>query len=158
LIETYIHINLSSTLTIPSSVIEPNSTSTFAVLHPARSVHPEANLVDRSAIEHLTGNLSEELSLLLFIVNLLTATFLQSFLNSAMPSEPPFYSTLRQSGPIACITPGAIQANKGYSPDLASKITDGLYHPAIEVGLHLLNGDLYSAHFLARKMQNDQYG
>jgi hypothetical protein len=75
-----------------------------------------------------------------------------------MPSAPPFYSTLCQSGPIECITPGTIQAHKGYSPDLASKITDGLFHPAIEVGLHLLNGDLYSAHFLARKMQNDQYG
>jgi len=75
-----------------------------------------------------------------------------------MSSPPAFYSTLRKSSPITCITPGTIQANKGYAPDLASQIADGLFHPAIEVGLHLLNGDLYSAHFLARKMQNDQYG
>jgi hypothetical protein len=77
---------------------------------------------------------------------------------TAMSSAPAFYPQLRSSGPIECITPGTIQANKGYSPDLASQIADGLFHPAIEVGLHLLNGDLYSAHFLARKMQNDQYG
>lgn len=75
-----------------------------------------------------------------------------------MSSPPAFYSKLCTSGPIACITPGTTQANKGYAPDLASQIADGLFHPAIEVGLHLLNGDLYSAHFLARKMQNDQYG
>jgi hypothetical protein len=77
---------------------------------------------------------------------------------TTMSSAPAFYPQLRSSGPIECITPGTIQANKGYSPDLASQIADGLFHPAIEVGLHLLNGDLYSAHFLARKMQNDQYG
>jgi hypothetical protein len=75
-----------------------------------------------------------------------------------MTSAPQFYAKLKASGPVPCITPGTIQANKGYSPDLASQIADPLFHPAIEVGLHLLNGDLYSAHFLARKMQNDQYG
>lgn len=71
---------------------------------------------------------------------------------------PPWALELLKGSPRAAVTPGRIQANKGYSPEVASKIANALFHPAIETGLHLLNGDLYSAHFLARKMQNDQYG
>lgn len=71
---------------------------------------------------------------------------------------PPFVRTLLQSQPIPCVTPGNIQAKKGYKPEIASQIANALFHPAVEVACHLLNGDLYSAHFLARKMQNDPWG
>ncbi|SPO26004.1 uncharacterized protein UTRI_02278 [Ustilago trichophora] len=37
--------------------------------------------------------------------------------------------------------------------DLQGAIADGSFHPAIEACLHLINGDLYSAHFLVRKAQ-----
>lgn len=35
-----------------------------------------------------------------------------------------------------------------YDEKLTDKIADLKLHPAIEVGLHLLNDDLYSAHFV----------
>ncbi|BFZ56127.1 hypothetical protein PYCC9005_003169 [Savitreella phatthalungensis] len=42
---------------------------------------------------------------------------------------------------------------KVYDEKLRIKIADLKLHPAIEAGLHLLNDDLYSAHFLVRKSQ-----
>ncbi|KAI5453124.1 hypothetical protein NCC49_006152 [Naganishia albida] len=73
-------------------------------------------------------------------------------------SMPQFVQQLLQSQPIPCITPGHVQSKKGYNPEVASQIANALFHPAVEVACHLLNGDLYSAHFLARKMQNDPWG
>jgi hypothetical protein len=73
-------------------------------------------------------------------------------------SIPPFVQTLLDSKPIPSVIPGHVQSKKGYNPEAASKIANALFHPAVEVGCHLLNGDLYSAHFLARKMQNDPWG
>jgi hypothetical protein len=71
---------------------------------------------------------------------------------------PSFVTNLLQGDPLPCIIPGHIQAKKGFHPDAASQIANALFHPAVEVACHLLNGDLYSAHFLARKMQNDPWG
>ncbi|KAJ9125889.1 hypothetical protein QFC24_002674 [Naganishia onofrii] len=73
-------------------------------------------------------------------------------------SAPPFVTNLLQGDPLPCIIPGHIQAKKGFHPDAASQIANALFHPAVEVACHLLNGDLYSAHFLVRKMQNDPWG
>ncbi|KAK3933858.1 hypothetical protein QBC46DRAFT_430759 [Diplogelasinospora grovesii] len=45
-------------------------------------------------------------------------------------------------------------SNKPYDPALTNAISDLLLHPTLEATLHILNGDLPSAHFLCRHMQN----
>jgi len=48
----------------------------------------------------------------------------------------------------------ASQSPHAYDKDLSSKIAAASLHPTLESLLHILNGDLSSAHFLCRHMQN----
>ncbi|KAJ9478912.1 hypothetical protein PHBOTO_002434 [Pseudozyma hubeiensis] len=54
-------------------------------------------------------------------------------------------------------TPGlpsdAVPHNRPNHADLQGVIAEASFHPAMEACLHLINGDLYSAHFLVRKAQ-----
>ncbi|SAM66704.1 uncharacterized protein UBRO_12723 [Ustilago bromivora] len=47
----------------------------------------------------------------------------------------------------------AVPHNRPNHADLQGIIPDASLHPAMEACLHLINGDLYSAHFLVRKAQ-----
>jgi hypothetical protein len=48
--------------------------------------------------------------------------------------------------------------NPPHSSAIQSAIADACLHPLIEATLHLLNDDVFSAHFLLRKMQEDIWG
>lgn len=48
--------------------------------------------------------------------------------------------------------------NPPWSRDQQARIADALLHPLLEATLHLMNDDLFSAHFLLRKTQDDQIG
>jgi hypothetical protein len=63
------------------------------------------------------------------------------------------------SRPLLPIIPNKLgnSQNPPYSPALRALIADAGVHPLLESALHLLNDDLFSAHFLLRKMQEDQW-
>lgn len=72
-------------------------------------------------------------------------------------SEPPLYQELlnRQPRPPLRFTS---PTSKPFSREISSTIVDSLYNPILEAALHLLNDDLFTSHFLVRKMQGDLYG
>jgi hypothetical protein len=50
--------------------------------------------------------------------------------------------------------PPLLPPGKAFMPELTAKIAALSLHPTLEVGLHILNQDLPSAHFLVRHMQS----
>lgn len=63
------------------------------------------------------------------------------------PSFPSLLSTLLSS-PAPVLPPPKVLA-----PSLSGQIAALQLHPTLETALHILNGDLPSAHFLVRHMQ-----
>lgn len=76
------------------------------------------------------------------------------------PDAKPLLAQLRQQPlPLFPTRPASsLDQPSSTSSVLASQIADGLFHPLLEAALHLLNADLYAAHFLLRKMQADKTG
>lgn len=68
------------------------------------------------------------------------------------PGPPVFYPS---SNPASTSTS---HPQPPFSQSLGSAISNALVAPPLEAGLHLLNGDLYAAHFLVRKMQTGKGG
>jgi hypothetical protein len=62
--------------------------------------------------------------------------------------------------PLPRLTPPKLSdtRNPPYSTNLQSQIADASCHPLLESALHLMNDDLFSAHFLLRKIQEDDFG
>lgn len=54
---------------------------------------------------------------------------------------------------LLSLPPPLLPPGKATDPDLADTIASLYLHPSIEAGLHILNADLPSAHFLCRHMQ-----
>lgn len=91
-------------------------------------------------------------------------------------TRPPVVEALL-ARPLPALTPPKLgdTSNPPYREDLRNAIASLLCHPALEaavspsepqpsclsdglIQLHLMNDDLFSAHFLLRKMQNDEWG
>jgi hypothetical protein len=72
------------------------------------------------------------------------------------PPRPSFVTELL-SRPLPPLRPAKLgdAKNPPYSATLRASIAAAGVHPAVEAALHLLNDDLFSAHFLLRKMQED---
>nr|XP_031857316.1 uncharacterized protein CI109_007264 [Kwoniella shandongensis]KAA5524388.1 hypothetical protein CI109_007264 [Kwoniella shandongensis] len=75
-----------------------------------------------------------------------------------MTDRPSFVSDLLHR-PLPALTPSKLSDgnNTPYRKDLQDSIADLKCHPALESALHLMNDDLFSAHFLLRKMQEDEW-
>ncbi|KAL7005927.1 hypothetical protein EMMF5_004468 [Cystobasidiomycetes sp. EMM_F5] len=74
-------------------------------------------------------------------------------------SRPSFVKTLLDR-PLPELRPPKLSEsnNPPWSKEVRAAIADGAYHPLLESALHLMNDDLFSAHFLLRKMQEDEWG
>jgi hypothetical protein len=74
-------------------------------------------------------------------------------------SRPGFIAEL-EARPLPLLAPPKLtdSSNPPYSPSARSAIADLKCHPLLESALHLMNDDLFSAHFLLRKMQEDEWG
>jgi hypothetical protein len=70
------------------------------------------------------------------------------------PSRPAFVDTLL-ARPLPPLTPAKLSesANPPYSAALQAQIANAGVHPTLEAVLHILNDDLFGAHFLLRKLQ-----
>ncbi|CAO1622957.1 unnamed protein product [Sympodiomycopsis kandeliae] len=68
-------------------------------------------------------------------------------------SPPSWISTLLSKETLPTLPLPISSHGKPINADLTSQISDSQFHPALEAGLHLANGDLYNAHFLVRKSQ-----
>jgi hypothetical protein len=75
-----------------------------------------------------------------------------------MPARPAFVDQLL-TRPLPPLRPAHLGdfTNPPYSTSIRAQIADAGVHPALESVLHLLNDDLFSAHFLLRKMQEDKW-
>lgn len=73
--------------------------------------------------------------------------------------RPSFISDLL-ARPLPQLTPPKLTdaSNPPYSAPIRAQIADLGCHPLLESALHLLNDDLFSAHFLLRKMQENEWG
>jgi hypothetical protein len=71
-----------------------------------------------------------------------------------MQSRPDFVTALLER-PLPQLQPPKLSNtnNTPYSISIRSSIADARLHPLLESVLHLMNDDLFSAHFLLRKMQ-----
>lgn len=75
-------------------------------------------------------------------------------------SSQPSYVTDLLARPLLPLKPPKLtdSSNPPWSPTLKASIADAQLHPLIEVTLHIMNDDLFSAHFLLRKLQEDDWG
>ncbi|SPO38182.1 uncharacterized protein PSFLO_03659 [Pseudozyma flocculosa] len=71
-----------------------------------------------------------------------------------MTTRPPYVATLLDRPlPTLHLSSLSASSNPPYDAQVQASISDGRHHPLLEVTLHLLNSDLFSAHFLVRKME-----
>ncbi|KAK9896963.1 hypothetical protein P389DRAFT_51659 [Cystobasidium minutum MCA 4210] len=77
-----------------------------------------------------------------------------------MSSRPTFIDEELLKRPLPELIPPKLSPtqNPPYSESIRNKIAEKKCHPLIESALHLMNDDLFSAHFLLRKMQEDEWG
>ncbi|KAK8847659.1 hypothetical protein IAR55_005518 [Kwoniella newhampshirensis] len=75
-----------------------------------------------------------------------------------MSKRPTFVDDL-VNRPLPALTPARLsdENNTPYKKEWQDSIADLKCHPALESALHLMNDDLFSAHFLLRKMQEDEW-
>ncbi|EST09182.2 hypothetical protein PSEUBRA_001133 [Kalmanozyma brasiliensis GHG001] len=73
--------------------------------------------------------------------------------SSVGPTSKPPQWLHKLLGTVPGLPADAVPHNRPKHAELQAAIAEAAYHPAIEACLHLINGDLYSAHFLVRKAQ-----
>lgn len=75
-------------------------------------------------------------------------------------SRPAFIDKYLLKRPLPELIPPklSITQNPPYSESIRNQIAELKCHPLLESALHLMNDDLFSGHFLLRKMQEDEWG
>ncbi|SNX82175.1 uncharacterized protein MEPE_00881 [Melanopsichium pennsylvanicum] len=81
----------------------------------------------------------------------ITTKLVGSSQQTSTEKAPQWLSRLLEDAPG--LPADAAPHNRARHADLQGAIADASFHPSIEACLHLINSDLYSAHFLVRKAQ-----